>query len=134
MKNALKELMDSRGVTRYRLWKLTGLAQNTAYRLYDDSEYVPGGDVMDSVCAALDCQPGDWLVYIPDESGGKGGKESIATDPDFEIGDCIKNPRGERGYVSGIDGDRVFVDMEASGSDSYPAHLLELVHKSAAAA
>jgi len=31
-------------------------------------------------------------------------------------------------------GDRITVDMEASGSDSYPAHLLELVHKGVAAA
>lgn len=65
MKNTLKALLEDRQKTRYWLWKQTGLAQNTAYRLVDDEDYIPGGDVMDSVCEALRVQPGMWLKWIP---------------------------------------------------------------------
>ncbi|MBW4469293.1 MAG: helix-turn-helix transcriptional regulator [Stenomitos rutilans HA7619-LM2] len=49
-------------MTRYRFWQKTGLARVTAYRLVDDPLYVPGGDVWEKVCAALDCQPGELLI------------------------------------------------------------------------
>ena len=68
MINTLKDLLESRKKTRYWLWKETGLAQNTAYRLHDDPKYIPGGEVMDAVCKALNVQPGEWLRYIPEET------------------------------------------------------------------
>ena len=67
VKNRLKEVMDQRGKTRYWLWKNAGLSQNTAYRLYDDDNYIPGGDVMDAVCEALHIQPGEWIQWVPHE-------------------------------------------------------------------
>ena len=69
VKNTLKQLMDSKGKTRYWLWKQTGLAQNTAYRLYDDEDYVPGAEVMDAVCEALQVQPGEWIKWVPELYG-----------------------------------------------------------------
>ncbi len=61
VRNKIKKLLDSREKTRYWLWKATNLSQNTAYRLYNDPTYIPGGDVMEVVCMALDVQPGDFL-------------------------------------------------------------------------
>ena len=69
MINTLKQLLLSRDRTRYWLWKQTGLSQNTVYRLYDDSSYIPGGEVMDAVCEALEVQPGEWLQWIPAKKG-----------------------------------------------------------------
>jgi DNA-binding Xre family transcriptional regulator len=65
--NRLGEIAKKRELSRYKVWKLTGLAQDTAYRLYSDRLYVPGQEVMDAVCSALDLQPGEWLQYVPDE-------------------------------------------------------------------
>ncbi|MCG8362307.1 MAG: helix-turn-helix transcriptional regulator [Pseudanabaenales cyanobacterium] len=67
VRNTLKALLKSKGKKRYWLWKETGLSQNTAYRLVDDPSYIPGGEVMDAVCKALRVQPGEWLVWTPDE-------------------------------------------------------------------
>lgn len=65
VKNKIKELLESRGKTRYWFWKATDLSQNTAYRLCNDPAYIPGSDVMDVVCRVLDVQPGDFLEYVP---------------------------------------------------------------------
>lgn len=65
--NSLKVLLDRREKTRYWLWQQTGLAQNTAYRAVDDSRYVPGEDAMNKICTALECQPGEWLTWVPDD-------------------------------------------------------------------
>lgn len=65
--NRIGNIANEQELTRYRFWKMTGLAQDTAYRLYSDRFYIPGQDVMDAVCAALNLQPGEWLQYIPDD-------------------------------------------------------------------
>jgi DNA-binding Xre family transcriptional regulator len=63
VKNCIKYLIDSKSETRYQFWKKTGLAQNTAYRLYDDSEYIPGKDVIEKICRVYGWKPGDFIVY-----------------------------------------------------------------------
>lgn len=65
VKNRIKCLIDCLGETRYQFWKKTGLAQNTAYRLYDDPEYIPGRDVIEKLCRVYGWQPGDFIVYEP---------------------------------------------------------------------
>ena len=63
VRNRIKFLIDALGETRYQFWKKTGLAQNTAYRLYDEPEYIPGRSVIDKLCSAYGWQPGDFIVY-----------------------------------------------------------------------
>lgn len=65
-KNKIKELLDSKQITRYQFWKDTGLAQNTAYRLYDDSSYIPGSSVMYKIYLAYSWQPGIYLYCQED--------------------------------------------------------------------
>ena len=77
MINTLKDLLESRSKTRYWLWKQTGLAQNTVYRLHDDPKYIPGGEVMDAICEALRVQPGEWLKWIPRDEEVKQGEELV---------------------------------------------------------
>jgi len=60
-KNKIKELLDHRNITRYQFWQKTGLAQNTAYRLYDDPSYIPGKSVIEKIYEAYGWQPGDYL-------------------------------------------------------------------------
>ena len=68
VRNRIKELVDAQGKSRYRFWKDIGVSQNTAYGLYDDPAQIPTGDVMDKICRAYGIQPGDFLIYIPDEA------------------------------------------------------------------
>lgn len=68
VQNRIKDLVDKMNKTRYQFWKETKLAQNTAYRLYDDPSYIPGGTVINKICQAYPgIQPGDFLQYISDE-------------------------------------------------------------------
>ena len=67
VRNEVRRLIDQRGITRYRFWQDTGLNRGTAYRLYDDPSYIPGGDVMDTIAKVYGWQPGAYVIYIPDE-------------------------------------------------------------------
>lgn len=70
VKNRVKSFIDSLGITRYQFWKEVGLAQNTAYRLYDDPTYIPGSLVLNKICMTYrdkGVQPGDLLAFEPDE-------------------------------------------------------------------
>jgi DNA-binding Xre family transcriptional regulator len=67
MRNRVKTLLDERDKTRYWLMKKGGFTQKTAYRLYDDPKYIPGGDVLDALCKLLNVGAGDVLEYIPDD-------------------------------------------------------------------
>ncbi len=66
IRNQVKQIVDAKGISRYRFWKDIGVAQNTAYALYDDPTQIPTASVMDKICAAYGLQPGDFLVYMPD--------------------------------------------------------------------
>jgi putative transcriptional regulator len=43
----------------------TGLAYNTAHALYTGRTTRIDHDTLDRLCAALDAQPGDLFVYVP---------------------------------------------------------------------
>lgn len=63
----LKDLLDKQGKSRYWLAKETGIQYGTLMRIEraDLSNRIELG-VLDRICAALDCQPGDILSYKPD--------------------------------------------------------------------
>jgi hypothetical protein len=73
--NRLKEFLDSRpdpmtgngSTSAYRFWKDTDLSRTTAYRLYNDSTYIPTGDVLDKICSTYRIKPGVILDWEPDE-------------------------------------------------------------------
>ena len=67
IRNDIKSLIDRQKLTRYRFWKDTGLNRETAYRLYDDPNYVPGAEVMDKIAKTYGWHPGCYLFYISDE-------------------------------------------------------------------
>ncbi len=49
MKNRLKQFVEKRNITAYKLSKQTGLPLNTVYRLVNNPEQVPSGEVMDAI-------------------------------------------------------------------------------------
>lgn len=54
------------GVTPYAIAKKAGIATNTIYRLMNDSSSSISPQVLNALCGALDCQPGDLLTFEPD--------------------------------------------------------------------
>lgn len=61
-------------VTAYRLAKLTGLTEATAYKLLDPSHDLRRIDVetLDRLCRVLKCKVGDLLEYVPSTDKGNG--------------------------------------------------------------
>lgn len=59
MINNIKELCEKRGINGYRFWKLTGMPQSTAYRLYSDPTAYPSKEHMLAICRALNVSPAE---------------------------------------------------------------------------
>ena len=71
----LKGVLKARGWTAYRLAKESGLTVPAVYRLARQKVQLGRveGDTLNRFCAALECQPGDLLEYIPDKPKRKRG-------------------------------------------------------------
>ncbi len=63
----LKQVLEARGRTRYWLGKESGIDYNTLARIEraDLSNRIELR-VLDEICRALECQPGDILVRVDD--------------------------------------------------------------------
>ena len=63
----LKELLEERGRSRYWLAKESGIHYDTLSRIEQaESSNRIELRVLDEICRALQCQPGDILVWIDD--------------------------------------------------------------------
>jgi len=60
----LNELLEQRGQTIYWLWKQTGIRYATIWQMGKGEVQRLNLDVLDRVCEALQCQPGDLLVRV----------------------------------------------------------------------
>jgi putative transcriptional regulator len=67
----LKQILEKRGRTRYWLAKESGINYDTLARI-ETAEHFNRIElrVLDAICSALKCQPGDILVWV-DESKRK---------------------------------------------------------------
>ncbi len=59
----LSELLTERNLTAYALAKKTGLHQSVISKIRRNESQALRLDVLDKLCAALECQPGDLLAY-----------------------------------------------------------------------
>jgi putative transcriptional regulator len=59
----LDELLTARNLTAYALAKKTGLHQSVISKIRRNESQALRLDVLDKLCAALECQPGDLLAY-----------------------------------------------------------------------
>lgn len=67
MKNTIKQFLDARGITPYRFRIDTGIAPRTAYDLYNKPEQLPSSTVLSKICGAYRVQPGELMLWEPDE-------------------------------------------------------------------
>jgi putative transcriptional regulator len=73
----LKDLLAERGRTRYWLAHETGLQFKTLARI-DRAESTNRIELntLDKICRALQCQPGDLLVWLDDKVESRSAKKS----------------------------------------------------------
>ncbi|MEW9700700.1 helix-turn-helix domain-containing protein [Paenibacillus sp. SI8] len=72
----LSEMLEKRGMTMYQISKQTGIRPNTLSqwvnneKLREEDKHVKAVsiEVLNQLCEALDCVPGDLLQYLPDNT------------------------------------------------------------------
>lgn len=64
--NRVREIIDARGISRYRFWKDTELDRATAYRLYNDATYIPSESVLEKICKAYGLKQEDIITNQSD--------------------------------------------------------------------
>lgn len=60
----LSEALEERGQSLYWLWKQTGVRYATVWQMAKGEVSRLSLDVLDRVCEALECQPGDLLLRV----------------------------------------------------------------------
>lgn len=78
MLNRIKEFLDARPdpisgteyTSAYRFWQETGIGRDTAYRMYNDSTYIPTSKVLNKICNTYKIQPGSFIVWEPEDTPG----------------------------------------------------------------
>ncbi|MGA9995307.1 MAG: helix-turn-helix transcriptional regulator [Pyrinomonadaceae bacterium] len=74
----LKDLLETRGRTRYWLARETGIQYKTLARIEQaESSNRIELRVLDEICRALECQPGDILVWIDDSKAASKRKLKV---------------------------------------------------------
>ncbi|MDN5347461.1 MAG: putative transcriptional regulator [Clostridia bacterium] len=68
-----KQQKEKRRIPLLEISKDTGINRNTLAKLTDPRQkpYNTTVEVIDKLCKYFDCQPGDLLVYVPDEEQGR---------------------------------------------------------------
>lgn len=62
----LKDVLKRRGWTRYKLQQVTGITYPTLHALFHERSKGYRAEVLDKLCYALKCTPGDLLEWRPD--------------------------------------------------------------------
>ncbi|MBD6621109.1 helix-turn-helix transcriptional regulator [Komarekiella sp. 'clone 1'] len=65
VKNKIKRFLQERGITAYQFRKEVGIAQRTAYDLYNNPEQLPSSTVLSKICDTYQVQPGEVLEWVP---------------------------------------------------------------------
>lgn len=74
IKFRLNELLEEREQTLYSLWKQTEIRYATLWQIGKGEASRLNLDVLDRICEALECQPGDLLVRVMAPKKRKRGK------------------------------------------------------------
>jgi DNA-binding Xre family transcriptional regulator len=64
VRNKIKQFLDNKGITPYKFRQDTGIAQRTAYDLYNNSEQLPSSSVLSKICDTYEVQPGELLEWV----------------------------------------------------------------------
>jgi DNA-binding Xre family transcriptional regulator len=63
--NTLKDLLDYKKITSFKLSKISDLSPTTTRKIYSDKHYIPSPDVLERICLSLNVQPGEILQISP---------------------------------------------------------------------
>jgi DNA-binding Xre family transcriptional regulator len=66
MKNRIKELIESLGVTAYRFSEDTGITKTTVYALKNNPDQFPSKEVFDRIIAVYKVTPNDIVAWESD--------------------------------------------------------------------
>lgn len=66
VKNTIKDFLDSKGITPYRFLRDVGIAQRTAYDLYNNPDQLPSPKVLSRICDTYEIEPGAILKWEKD--------------------------------------------------------------------
>ena len=64
IRNRVRQFVEDRGITIYRLREDTKISNTTVYALANNPEQIPDAGTMDAICRAYGCQPGELLEYV----------------------------------------------------------------------
>lgn len=67
IKSNLSRMLGERRIKITELAKIAGVANNTVMGLYHEKAKGITFDVLEKLCIALNCQPGELLEYIPEQ-------------------------------------------------------------------
>jgi putative transcriptional regulator len=67
----LSHILGAKRLKMSDVARQTGIGKTTLLRLYHDRGEGIRFDVLAKLCRFLDCQPGDLLVYLPDDEFGR---------------------------------------------------------------
>lgn len=62
IKNKIKQFLDDRELTAYRLIQDTGISDTTGYKLASDPTYIPSAKVLAAICDTYRIEPGEILA------------------------------------------------------------------------
>lgn len=68
IESRLSHILGAKRLKMTEVARRTGIGKTTLLRLYHDRAEGIRFDVLARLCKALDCQPGDLLVYMPDDN------------------------------------------------------------------
>jgi len=68
IKLTIDKFIDKRGITRYELAKRTEVKFQTIDRYYKNRVVRYDSYILDRICLALGCTPGDIIEYVKDDS------------------------------------------------------------------
>jgi putative transcriptional regulator len=66
IKFRLDEVLQERGQSAYSLSKQTNIAESVLWRMRHAKTQGVQWDTLNRICEALNCTPGDLIVYVPD--------------------------------------------------------------------
>lgn len=75
--NKIKPFLDAKGITPYQFRKDSGIAQRTAYDLYNNPSQLPSSSVLSKICDAYEIQPGVVLEWVKAEAQTEEQKEAV---------------------------------------------------------